>query len=425
MQRIVFAVAALSLCLTPFATAQTGSSAAQDPIVKTVQPFVDDHQIAGAVVEIATRDKVLDKQAVGYANLETKKPLRADDIFWIASMTKPITATALMILVDEGKVSVDDPVAKYIPEFKDMRVTTETVPEKETVHLTAADKTVPLSHPLLIRELLSHTSGMERYSDLERSAVKGGFTENRPTALDQFPLSEAVKGYAAMPLRTQPGTQYHYSNAGMNTIGRVIEVASGMSYDKFLQTHLFDPLGMTETTFWPTPDQVKRLQTTYDNTDAAKGLQPDVIYQLSPDLSDREHRYPMPAGGIFSTADDITKFAQMILNGGVWHDQRIVSEASVKALTSKETGPLVKTSYGFGFGVEKDGTVGHGGGFKTDMAIDPKLGFVTILMEQISGNWPEDKGVKLRQAILTTADKMVAPAGEAVPAPKAASAGSQ
>src|SRR6187431_3084199 len=155
---------------------------------------------------------------------------QADAMFWIASMSKAITAAGLMVLVDEGKVALDDPVEKYLPEFKGQMV----VAEKNDAHMLLRKP----AHPITVREVLSHMSGLPFSAAIEK-----------PT-LDGLPLAAAVRSYAMSPLQTEPGTAYQYSNAGINTAARIIEVVSGMKYEDFMQQRLFDPLGMKDTTFW-------------------------------------------------------------------------------------------------------------------------------------------------------------------------------
>ena len=205
-------------------------------LAPVLQPFVESHALAGAVVLVANPDKVLDVEAVGWADIASKKPMRPDCLFWVASQSKPITATALMILVDEGKVNVDDPVEKYLPEFKGQQVNVSTN--------TAKPELKPPRHPILVREVLSHTSGLPFKSDMEQ-----------PT-LDLFSLATRVKSYAKMALLFEPGTKSQYSNAGINTAGRIVEVVSGMSFEKFLDERIFKPLGMTDTSFFPSKSQL-------------------------------------------------------------------------------------------------------------------------------------------------------------------------
>src|SRR5262245_5741011 len=214
-------------------------AAAADPskTVSALQPFVEKGSLAGAVTLVADRDKVLSLEAVGYADVAAKTPLRTDALFWIASQSKPITATALMMLVDEGKVSLDDPAQKYLPELKDLWVVAEQ--GKDQMLLKRPKR------PVTVRHLLIHTSGMPFRSAMEQ-----------PT-LDRLTLRDCVLSYTMTPLQSEPGTKYQYSNAGINTAGRIIEVVGGMPYETFLQKRLFDPLGMTDTTFWPTEAQLK------------------------------------------------------------------------------------------------------------------------------------------------------------------------
>jgi CubicO group peptidase (beta-lactamase class C family) len=330
-------------------------------IAEVLQPYVDNHTLAGAVVLVANKDKVLDVEAVGYADSSANRPMLIDAIFWIASMSKPITACALMMLVDEGKVKLDDPVEKYLPEFKDLKVK-----NKDSKELSAAN------HPITIREILSHTSGLIFLSPQEKPTI------------DVLPLKDAVASYPKVPLLFQPGTNYQYSNAGINTAGRIIEVVSGMAYEDFLDKRLFGPLGMKDTTFWPSESQVKRLAKSYKAGKDKKSLEETTIGALKYPLSDRKDRYPCPGGGLFSTAQDCGVFCQMLLNGGVHKGTRLLSDAAVKELATRQTGKDIKTSYGLGFSTG-GGSFGHGGAYATNMNIDTKRGLVTVWMVQHNG----------------------------------------
>src|SRR5438045_3398132 len=194
-----------------------------------LQPYVEKQELAGAVALVADNDKVLTCETVGYADVAAKKPMQNDSLFWIASQSKPITATALMMLVDEGKVKPDDPVEKYLPEFRDQWLTVE----QDREHMLLRRP----RHPITVREILSHTSGLPFKSALEQ-----------PT-LDLLPLRFAVRSHAMNFLQFEPGSKYQYSNAGINTAGRIIEVVSGMPYEDFLDKRLFGPLDMKDTTF--------------------------------------------------------------------------------------------------------------------------------------------------------------------------------
>jgi CubicO group peptidase (beta-lactamase class C family) len=332
-------------------------------VAAVLQPFVDSHSLAGAVTLVADKDKVLSLDAVGFADVAAKKPMTTDALFWIASQSKSITATALMMLVDEGKVKLDDPVEKYLPEFRGQWLAAERDNEHELLRRPR--------HPITVREILSHTSGLPFKSALEE-----------PT-LDLVPLHLTVRGYAMTPLVFEPGSKYQYSNAGINTAGRIIEVVGGMPYEEFLDKRLFEPLGMKDTTFWPNEEHLRRLAKSYRPNAARNDLVETPITQLKYPLSDRK-RQPMPAGGLFSTAYDLGRFCRMVLNRGTLDGKRYLSEEAVAQMTSKQTGDAVKDSYGLGWSTG-GGTFGHGGAYSTNMTIDPKRGLITVFLVQHAG----------------------------------------
>lgn len=371
--RLFAALLAMSFAVAPFGSAQT--TAPTRRIAAVLQPFVDQHTLAGAVVLVADRDKVLDLEAVGYADLAARQPMKTDNLFWIASMSKPITAAALMMLVDLGKVNLNDPVEKYLPEFKGQMVAVE----KDAQHVLLKRP----NHPITVRNILSHTSGLPFRSPIEV-----------PT-LDLFPLATRVQSYAMLPLQFEPDSSYLYSNAGINTAGRIIEVVSGMSYEEFLDTRLFGPLGMKDTTFRPTPAQIQRLAKSYKGNQDKSDIEETVITQLKYPLDDAT-RQPMPAGGLFSTAADTARFCQMLLGGGTFQGERYLSEASVKAMTSKQTPVGIKNEYGLGLSTSGP-KYSHGGAYATNMSIDTQRGLITVFMVQSAG-WRNDDGKKIHPA---------------------------
>jgi CubicO group peptidase (beta-lactamase class C family) len=352
------------------------------PLAAALQPFVDTHVVAGAVGLVATKDKLLDLATVGYADIGAKKPMRADSFFWVASMTKPVTATALMMLVDEGKVSVDDPVEKYLPEFKGQWVA---VARDEHHVLLKKPK-----HPITVRQIMSHTSGLPGSSPLEKT-------------LDCLPLREAAGIYAMLPLQSEPGANYFYTNEGINTAGRIIEVVSGMSYGGFVSKRVLDPLGMNDTTYWPTREQIGRLAKSYRFNEQETGLLETPLSCFTQPLSDR-NRHANPGGGLFSSARDYCAFGRMILAGGVIRGKRYVSEASLRAMTTKQTGVL-KDNYGLGWITERsiDGTFGHTGAYGTRFWIDPKRGLVMVLLVQQASFWDAKRTEKINSAFLEAA----------------------
>jgi len=310
------------------------------------------------------RDKVISIETVGFADITAHKAMKPDAMFWIASQTKPMTATALMMLVDEGKVALDDAVEKHLPEFRGQMVQAE----KDDAHTLLRKP----AHPITIREVLSHMSGMPFQSALET-----------PT-YDTVPLAALVRSYAITPLQTEPGTHYQYSSAGINTAGRIIEVVSGMKYEEFMQRRLFTPLGMKDTTFWPDEKQARRVAKSYRPDATKTNLEAFQITQLAYPLSDRAHRFPIPGGGLFSTGQDTARFCQMLLNGGELNGRRYLSEAAFKDLTKRQTPASVKDNYGLCFALGPD-WFGHGGAQATGMEIRPEKGLATIWMVQHAG----------------------------------------
>lgn len=367
-----------ALLLALVALAPLPTYAAEPKLADSLQPFVEKNQLAGAVVLVAGPDKVLAVETVGRADREAKTDMRPDGLFWIASMTKPMTAAALMMLVDEKKVALDDPIDKYLPEFKGQMVIA--FQDKDTVLLKKPNR-VPT-----IRDCLRHTSGMPFLSALENPTI------------DKLLLKDAVRSYAMTPLQYEPGTKYVYSNCGINTAGRIIEVVTGLSYEDFMAKRLFTPLGMTESTWRPSGDLEKRLVRSYKPTKDGKNLELLQINYLAYPLNDPT-RQPCPGGGLFSTAKDVAAFGQMILRGGTALDgSRILSEAAVRELTGTQTLELNKdkseAGYGLGFATTRKakadgpavaGACGHGGAYATNLWIDPEKKLVLVYMVQHAG----------------------------------------
>jgi CubicO group peptidase (beta-lactamase class C family) len=282
-------------------------------------------------------------------------------------------------------VKLDDPVDKYIPEFKNVQV--------------SGEKLRKPSHPITVREVLSHTSGLPFVSPQETPTI------------DVLPLKEAVLSYTKTHLLFDPGTKYAYSNAGINTAGRIIEIASGMPYEEFLDKRLFVPLGMKDTTFWPSEQQMKRMAKSYkpgtekkvvDNFIWRKMLDETKVYALKYPLTDKTNRHPCPGGGLFSTADDCGIFCQMLLGGGEYKGKTYLSQAALKELSSRQTGKDMQ-SYGLGFAVDANG-FDHGGAYATHMRIDRNHGLVTVWMVQHAG-FPSNGG-QAQGAFRKAAEKM-------------------
>jgi CubicO group peptidase (beta-lactamase class C family) len=394
-RRCCLVSATLLLCLSSNAASKAAPPSTR-AITAALQPFVDNHTLAGAVTLVANKDKVLSLDAVGFMDLGARQPMRTDCLFWIASMSKPMTAAGLMMLVDEGRVSLDDPVEKYLPEFRGQML----VAEQTSDHLLLKSP----SHPITIREVLSHTSGLPFMSRVEHK-------------IDSFTLHEASISYALTALTFQPGTRHVYSNAGINTAGRIIEVVSGMPYEEFMEKRLFEPLGMSDTTFWPTQEQLARLANSYRPKGAEQALEKTTIEQLTYPLDNRK-RGPSPAGGLFSTASDVGVFCRMILGRGVYSGKRYLSASAIQQMTSTQTGNLLNSGrgeggYGLGWSTSRKlhgpndpapaGPCGHGGAYSTNMWIDPPRGLITVYMVQHAG-YPGKDGPRVQPAFQRAAE---------------------
>ena len=340
-------------------------------VPEKLQQFVASNEISGAVALVATKDRVLHLSAVGQSDLASGRKLKTDDLFWIASMSKPVTAVAVAMLADDGKLSFDDPVEKFLPEFRDLWVAGEQTAEQRVL--------VKAAQPITLRDLLTHTSGLGEYRVTD----------------PHWTLAAMVKVLAREPLRFQPGARWSYSTAGIDVLGRVVEVVSGMPYDKFLQTRLFGPLGMKDTTFWISPSQKKRFVQPYIRNVQSGKLQPTTIYYMyGGAVTDRE-RPPLGGAGLFSTAEDVAKFYQMMLNRGAANGRQILKPETVAEMTRKQTGDLRARAgmpWGLGFCVVEDpaqmlanstlspGSFGHGGAFGTQSWADPARGIIYVLM---------------------------------------------
>lgn len=338
-----------------------------DDIQAVMQEFVDHHQLSGAVTLVADRNQVLHLGAVGLSNLETDRPMQTDDLFWIASLTKPFSATSVMILQDDGRLSIDDPVAKHLPDFAEMKVGEERQPAKTV---------------LTIRHLLTHTSGV--------AGVKW------PVGGDTRSLDVQAYELASLPLQFEPGSQWKYGN-GLNVAARIVEVVSGVPFDRFIRHRITEPLGMDDTTFRMTDDQYARFARNYELNEDKSGLVPAEHKLVTPDPAAGADITPSPSGGLFSTARDLSRFYRMFLNGGELDGVRVLSPESVQAMTTVQTGDLTTgftpgNGWGLGLCIVREpqgvtrmlspGTFGHGGAYGSQAWSDPEHGRIYILMIQ-------------------------------------------
>ncbi len=380
--------ACLVLLLLPaLAAAQSDNkiTGPTNPIEDRFLEFVKAGELSGAVLVVGIKEGIKTHVVVGQANLETKIPMEKTTLFRIASMTKPITAIAIMMLVDEGKLSVEDAVEKHLPEFKGQKLAVKVLSNRKGDVPPNTYRMIAPKRPITLRDLLTHTSGMGNYPiGLADLYTKRNYT-----------LSEATIAVSQVPLVREPGEEWSYNNPGIDTLGRIVEVASGMSFEKFLQTRIFDPLGMKDSTFYPTAEQAKNTAITYGVKDGKLVAAPNNLLDVK-----ANPKHPVPAGGLYSTAADQAKLYRFMLNNGKLGDKQLLSEKSLKQMTTTQT-DKIKTgfvdgmSWGFGWQVVAEpkgatemlsaGTYGHGGAFGTQGWIDPKKGAFYILMIQRTG----------------------------------------
>jgi CubicO group peptidase (beta-lactamase class C family) len=373
------------------------SSERLERIANTVQRTIDDGRIAGAVTLVARHGKIAYFKAFGMADRDAKKPMRADSIFRICSMTKPLTSVAVMMLYEEGRFMLNEPVSDFIPEFKDMKVLDPPYPQDKT---SPPGALVDAKRPITIRHLLTHTSGLtyggDRLGKKYREAGIGtGLLQKEGT------IGDGVKKLASLPLLFQPGDAWEYSLSD-DVLGYLVEVVSGMPLDKFFQERIFKPLRMTDTCFFLPDEKLSRLATAYAYY-PEKGLQPILEKQVvkegeSAYSADYPYRGPRTyfsgGGGLCATAEDYYRFCQMMLNRGEFNGVRLLSRKSVELITQNHVqGKLEDMGYGLGFGVNNEarhltelGSIGSfywGGFYYTAFVIDPKEDMIVIFMGQL------------------------------------------
>jgi CubicO group peptidase (beta-lactamase class C family) len=368
------------------------SSDRLERIASSVQRNIDDKRIAGAVTLVVRHGKVAWFKAQGMSDREAAKAMPTDAMFRICSMTKPITSVAVMMLYEEGKFLLDDPVSKYLPEFKNPKVLVKPA--------SGATYTIPATKDITIRDLLRHTSGItyqwndDLGSTYEKADVASGLLQFDGTIADN------VKHLAALPLLFNPGDRFEYS-LGVDVLGRLVEVVSGKPLDEFFRTRIFEPLGMKDTYFFPPDNKLNRLATAYTYY-SDKGL------NRFPDTPIREGSFVYSAGyasrgpkklysggaGLVSTAMDYARFCQMMLDDGKVGNTRLLSRKSVELMTHDQLGKIAADmGFGLGFGVDgvkaplsELGSVGSynwGGFFYTGFSIDPKEQMIVIFMAQL------------------------------------------
>jgi CubicO group peptidase (beta-lactamase class C family) len=380
--------------------ARAGMDAAQlariGPVLKE---FVERGQMSGAVTLVMRRGVLAHFEATGWQDADAKKPMQRDTIFQIMSMTKPVTGVAIMMLAEEGRLRLHDRVEDHLPEFRGQMM----IASEENGVRTLRKP----SRPITIRDLMTHTSGLG-------PAAPG--IGDIMVRMDRT-LAEACLIYSQQPLLFEPGTRWSYSNTGIAVLGRIVEVLSGMSFEKFLESRIFQPLGMTDTHVFLPMEKRARLAPVFTVKDGKLVKAGADILGGDP-LKFREGaKYSGPEHSLYSTAWDLAQFYQMMLNGGVHGGKRLLSAASVRMMTQLHTGDLQAghnpgTGFGLTWEVTKDpagtltgqsiGTYGHGGAFGTYGWVDPQQQIIGVFLMQLTGR-PQP----MRDAFVTLANTAV------------------
>jgi CubicO group peptidase (beta-lactamase class C family) len=350
-------------------------------IPQRMQQYVDDKTVAGVVTLVSHGNEVVEFEAQGMADIDAKRPMRKDTIFQIMSMTKPVTAIGIMMLAEEGKLALRDSVEQYLPEFRNQKVAANSGPD--TSRLATPD------HPITIRDLMTHTAGIP---DVAPAAI-----HDYPQLMN-VPLADVVKHLAQQQLLFQPGTQWSYSSAGIEILGRIIEVCSGQKYENFIAERILKPLGMKDSFFYPPADKVSRIAMVYVRNTGKLSRAAGNILGGDPTKYRQGAVFPAPGWGLYSTAEDLLRLYRMMLNNGVAEGHRYLSAFSVHLMTEAHTmgirpvGWMRGADYGLAWEVVTEplgelaghnkGTYGHGGAFGTQGWIDPTNGLISIMLIQ-------------------------------------------
>src|SRR5258706_3643560 len=369
-----------------------------------VNDYVAKKWIPGAVVFVARNGKVVYHKAYGVSDVDKQTPLKKDDIFRIASQTKAITSTAVLMLYEEGKLLLDDPLSKYVPEFKNPKVLVS-FNEKDSSYTTE-----PAKSEITIRQLLTHTSGID-YSEIGSKELTAIYAKAKiPSGIGtpNFKLGEKMKALGTLPLRHQPGDRFTY---GLNSdvLGYLVEVLSGTNFDAFLKKRIFEPLGMNDTYFYLPRERYNRLVTVSEEKDG--------MIRKAVATKDRNPDYPNTAGtyfsggaGLSSTVEDYGKFLQMFLNGGIYNGNRILGRKTIELMMTnqlKDTDDDFQFGLGFGLETIKNdrlspasiGSFSWGGYFSTSYWGDPKEKIVGLIFKQISPTAHGDEDDKFKELV--------------------------
>ncbi|MBN3582760.1 beta-lactamase family protein [Algoriphagus aestuarii] len=384
-----------------------------DLIDQMLDETVSSNQVPGLVAMIVKDGKIVYHEAKGLADVPSGSAMAKDQIFRIASQSKAITSTAVMMLWEEGKIGLDDPISKYIPEFKNPQVLTG-FRYGDTTYSTR-----PASREIRIRDLLTHTSGLgygviDGNEQMKMIYHKAGIVDLFTT--EPVKISDNIKKLATLPLHHDPGAKYTYSE-GLDVMGYLIEIVSGMPFDQFLKTRIFDPLGMNDTGFYLNDSQGDRLVTVHHKVNGKWEAYPVTFYDTNYPKTGAKTFFSGGAG-LSSTALDYARFLQMYLNGGTYNGAKILSSTTIKTIMSNQVGDLLGDGgkdYGLAFGLVDEigvakgglgslGTFDWGGYFNTQYFADPVTKTIGILMKQTQGGTGDQSAWKFRQMVFSAID---------------------
>jgi len=374
-------------------------------IDQLVNEHVDKQWVNGAVVMIVRNGKVIHHKAYGYSDAEKKTVMKKDDIFRNASQTKAITSLAVMMLFEEGKFFLDDPISRYIPEFKNPKVL-GTVNWGDTTF-----NTTPAKGEITIRQLLTHTSGID-YAAIGSQEMKAIYAKNKiPSGIGtaNYVLADKMKKLGELPLKHNPGENFTY---GLNTdvLGYLVEVVSGMSFDQFLRTRIFQPLGMNDTYFYLPKEKHSRLVGLYQVRDGKLSrVSGSAFDALNVDYPISDGKYFSGGAGLSGTTEDYARFLQLFLNKGEFNGVRLLSRKTVELMLTNQTQPPITTQFGLGFGLETDkndhqsvvslGTFSWGGAFSTSYWADPKERLIGLVYTNVTTTPYRSMNEKVRSLI--------------------------
>ncbi len=421
MQTVVTTLLLLALTVNALPAADTATMESPLPVAKpakvgmsarvldqataTLQDMVDDEKIAGAVIAVARKGKLVLHEAVGEADREVMKPMETNTVFRIYSMTKPITSTAVMMLVDEGRIGLDDPVSKYLPEFDN--------PQVYVSHKGQTIESVPAKRAITVRDLLRHTSGLT-YGFFGNSHVDSLYQQSA-ILFPFFDLTSTVEKIGKLPLLYQPGTRFNYS-VSTDVLGRLVEVVSEQTFDEFLDERVFTPLGMEDTDFYVHPESEERFAALYVADETTDELAVDTDPSRTRGFALNRPKLLSGGGGLFSTSGDYLRFCQMLLNKGELDGVRLLKPATVETMSTNQLpesspnviiGPETREGVGFGLGLSvvvddvpgsphvPRGELGWGGMASTHFWLSPQHDLaVVVLTQRIPFSFQAEAAVK-------------------------------